>query len=357
MSIQTQSRRQKVIQLFTTRHKTKILPKNTILHRKPAPAPIIKEESKILTTYIPKKKYTIRLLYDTAYWAYYWSSLALQKYAPDDFDVDIGNEYTEATKHKRYDLILQNCFSYAAALKKHTMRVSPSTIVCSVYSVGWGYANDWLDLCIRDSDNVIINNVEMWEKHGKRPNTFQISNGIDLGVFGIKKPIELRKTPRVLWCGSKIHRGVKNYDSIIVPLEKMLAKDKIQFDFRLVDSVGPNRMNQSQMNYWYNTGTILVVSSKTEGTPNTLHEGCACGCVPVATRVGNVPEIVTDGVNGFICDTNVQSIYGGIKKAIPRYQEMATAANSTIQGWDWKYKSVEYFDYFRKLIAEKRCHL
>lgn len=297
--------------------------------------------------------YTARLLYDAPGWAYYWRCLALKKYAPIDFEVTIGSDYGQALKQKPHDLVLQCAFSYAGDLKKCINTHNYKTILVSTYTVGWNYANTWLTGCIRDSDYVIVNNVEMYEKYGKHPKTFPISNGVDLDVFHIRKPIEIRK-PRVLWIGSVGHRKIKNYDSIIVPIQKMLDRDGIAHDFRLVNSMGNNRMNQEQMSYFYNTGTIVVIASSTEGTPNILQEGCACGCVPVATRCGNTPELIKDGVNGYLCDTDIQSLYNGIKKAIINYQTLAVNMQKDIVSWDWKCVSAKYYDFFRKIISERK---
>ncbi len=45
---------------------------------------------------------------------------------------------------------------------------------------------------------------------------------------------------------------------------------------------------------------IKVLSSLSEGLPNALIEAKAAGCAIVATRVGGVPEIVTDGHTGLL---------------------------------------------------------
>jgi N-acetyl-alpha-D-glucosaminyl L-malate synthase BshA len=45
---------------------------------------------------------------------------------------------------------------------------------------------------------------------------------------------------------------------------------------------------------------VVVLCSETESAPLTLLEGMSCGLPVVATSVGGIPEIVDDGVNGFL---------------------------------------------------------
>jgi len=48
---------------------------------------------------------------------------------------------------------------------------------------------------------------------------------------------------------------------------------------------------------------VLCVTSRKESLPNALLEGFDLGLPGVCTRVGGIPEIIRDGVNGFICDS------------------------------------------------------
>ena len=52
-----------------------------------------------------------------------------------------------------------------------------------------------------------------------------------------------------------------------------------------------------------NAGSILLLTSRYEGFSLSLIEGMSQGMIPVAYSVGVVPEIIEDGVNGFIVDS------------------------------------------------------
>ena len=45
---------------------------------------------------------------------------------------------------------------------------------------------------------------------------------------------------------------------------------------------------------------VLLMPSELESFGLAALEGMACGVVPVATRVGGVPELITDGVDGYL---------------------------------------------------------
>jgi len=61
-------------------------------------------------------------------------------------------------------------------------------------------------------------------------------------------------------------------------------------------------MPHARMADVYRRASVLVSPSVHDGTPNTLLEGMACGCFPVAGDLESIREWITDGKNGLLTD-------------------------------------------------------
>lgn len=53
---------------------------------------------------------------------------------------------------------------------------------------------------------------------------------------------------------------------------------------------------------FYRQADVFVLTSLTEGTPNVISEAMAKGLPIVASRVGGIPELVRDGLNGYLVE-------------------------------------------------------
>jgi hypothetical protein len=214
------------------------------------------------------------------------------------------------------DLILQLAYPYIEGLRKCYRSIDPQPVIVAGLNVGYSAASKealYRTLCF--ADHIIINNRDCWEK-----------------------------------CRKPKH---KRYDEVLLPLAAKLNEAGIDHDFRVVNSFGgPTRWPASRMNDWYNTGSVYVCASKTEGTPNPALEAAAAGCVVASTPVGNMPELITDGVNGYlVTQPTAEAMLAAILQARDHYNEMAGNMLATIAGWDWKLRAPAYYDLFRRLLA------
>ena len=57
---------------------------------------------------------------------------------------------------------------------------------------------------------------------------------------------------------------------------------------------------QTEVLAWWQRATIAALTSTSEGMPVCLMEAAACGVPAVATAVGGIPELIVDGVTGFL---------------------------------------------------------
>lgn len=71
----------------------------------------------------------------------------------------------------------------------------------------------------------------------------------------------------------------------------------IKKNMRLLSGV-----SRDEMADLFRLAEISVSPSLHDGTPNTLLEAMACGCLPVAGDIESVREWIEDGVNGLLCD-------------------------------------------------------
>jgi glycosyltransferase involved in cell wall biosynthesis len=89
----------------------------------------------------------------------------------------------------------------------------------------------------------------------------------------------------------------------------------------------------------YSALDVYLMTSRVEGGPCTVFEAMACGTPVVATRVGAVPDLIVDGVNGYSTAVDdVDALVAAIvqlDRERARHREIATHARETISQWPW----------------------
>ena len=101
---------------------------------------------------------------------------------------------------------------------------------------------------------------------------------------------------------------------------------------------------------------VLLLPSRTESFGLAALEAMACGAIPVATRVGGLPEVITDGVDGFLAEVgDVQSMAQRILRLLrePKLRkEMAESARFTAETRFCSTLIIpQYEEYYRRVLA------
>ena len=91
-------------------------------------------------------------------------------------------------------------------------------------------------------------------------------------------------------------------------------------DLKIEDAVQLNPpLSHAQMGDVFRAVQVVVSPSVHDGTPNSLLEGMACGCFPVAGDLESIREWITHGQNGLLVDpNNPQAIADAILIALER---------------------------------------
>lgn len=126
----------------------------------------------------------------------------------------------------------------------------------------------------------------------------------DLEIFYPEKTARQNKKIIVGWTGSlSNHPGKRGFYEFIKPsCEAVLGIElKVQAkEDKFID-------NDDEMRAFYNSLDLYIIASRSEGTPRPAIEAAACGVPVISTDVGIIPELLEDGVNGFIVDRTLQA--------------------------------------------------
>jgi glycosyltransferase involved in cell wall biosynthesis len=111
------------------------------------------------------------------------------------------------------------------------------------------------------------------------------------------------------------------------------------------------------MSIAYSAADVFVIPSLIDNLPNTVLESLMCGTPVIGFPVGGIPDMVQDGVNGFITEEiSVNSLLSTINKFLnnPSCFNRSEIRNNAIKKYDQKVQSQKYIDLFAKILNENR---
>lgn len=135
-----------------------------------------------------------------------------------------------------------------------------------------------------------------------------------------------------------------------VPLEALIEELGIQEHVTLLG-------RQDDMPSLYGSMSIMVLSSRTEGLPMALLEAMASGLPVVATRVGEVPNVVQDRDTGLLVEPNdAAGLASGIMELLRNpVRRLAMGSNATARvaiGFSAENMTQEYLAVYRDALLQ-----
>lgn len=287
---------------------------------------------------------SVLLISDVRGWAWWNKSHYLKYYLQDEFNIDIISVIgpgAQGINMNKYNLYLTYGYSYIDRLRRIpknkkmtgvTAHRADSVIKAAMKKTNHVHANSMM----------LLNQIKKWNK-----NAHYVPNGVDEKLFRPTKPITRDGDLIVGHVGKKCKE--KGQDSFIIPaIERAGAKSYVNTnDYR-------NKLPYCQMWQKYQDMDVFLVASDEDGTPNPALEAAACGKLIISNRIGNMPEFIKDGVNGFIVEKNINDYTEKIewcKRNKSKVAVMGMNARKTIEKeWTWKIQAERYRKMFREVM-------
>lgn len=130
-------------------------------------------------------------------------------------------------------------------------------------------------------------------------------------------------------------------------LEQLFAGTQTQF-------IG--YLHGEQLGAAYASADAFVFPSRTETLGLVLLEAMAAGCPVVAANSGGIPDIVSDGINGFLFDPeDEQGAIAAIQRLLANPAEreiLRQAARQEAERWSWNAATRQLQDYYCEVLAD-----
>jgi glycosyltransferase involved in cell wall biosynthesis len=236
-------------------------------------------------------------------------------------------------------ILLGRIFNLPVVIKVHGTDVHSVETRCKRNLTGWVLRR--ADRIVSVSDSLA--NIMQQEFNVSRENIVKIQNGIDKEKFYpvakeqalLSLGIPVADAKNIIFIGNlksekrpfdllKAFNGVIKDQSQKVclhfigdgPLRTSLLQ-QIEAD-RLDDVVIVHgAINHEDIPVWLNAADLLVLPSINEGMPNVVLEALSCHTPVVASNVGGIPEIVDEGLTGYLFEPkNVKQLKEKIIKAL-----------------------------------------
>lgn len=101
------------------------------------------------------------------------------------------------------------------------------------------------------------------------------------------------------------------------------------------------------------SGKVFIMNSKSEGGPRVALEAMACGLPVIATKVGVMPDVIEDGINGVFTDGTPRDLAEKLSQLLAdpdRRSRIGMAARGILDRFERQHLIAAYARYLQSLV-------
>ncbi len=161
----------------------------------------------------------------------------------------------------------------------------------------------------------IVKSVQMQEACR---GSVMVPNGVDMENF---RPFDKSlcfdrsgfdpKDKNILFVAKVADMPVKNIALAQTAVQLLTENYKINAKLQVLENI-----SFPDLPYYYNAADLLLLTSRTEGSPNVVKEALACNCPVVSTDVGDVKELIGEIEGCYITSNEAEDVAEKIKLSL-----------------------------------------
>ena len=290
------------------------------------------------------KKPKILLMPDVPQWAWGIKSRYLQKYLSDEFDVQIQYLELNSRIKDEYDIYL----TYTPVHLRYIQNIDRNRKLTGITGhlalrkhIGQKNFND---VCagLHVNSRILTRALD-----GRHERIYYTPNGVDCTLFKYQEPT---RNPNIVvgYLGKPMpEKGLRRF--IIPAIRKVPGVELRTFTKSWKDADPIITIPE-----FYRTIDLYLVASTIDGTPNPALEAAATGRPLISNSIGNMPEFIIDGVNGFQISLAIPEYVEKLKYF--RYNKQAVkrmgweARKTAETAWSWEIQAENYRKMFKETL-------
>lgn len=290
---------------------------------------------------------SVLMIIDVPGWAWDIKAKQIIKYLSDEFDFTLyyGQSITQSVISKEFDIY----FTFECGQLNNIRGIPYDRLITGVTAHTYVRLRNYkehLKNCkfIHANSVLLYNEIKEFNKH-----CYYLPNGVNESLFSYVER-DITKPFTVGYVGKELRaKGLRDYiipacNEAGVKLKKQVCKYN-----------SDNKIEHGDMPKWYEDIDVVLIASDMDGTPNQLLEAASVGRTFIGNRIGNVPEFVKEGVNGFMVDKEIKCYVEKLielKKDREKCKRMGIEARKTVlKDWTWKTQAENYRMMFKDFLG------